>query len=376
MKIGIICHSSCGGSARIAIESAKELSHCGHEVHLFMRTPSFFLGEEQAGLFCHTLYATRAENEHPSCLIKEWPDDEIEAMAKLIILVQKERGLDILHVHYLFPFVFVAQKVRHVLGGASPFMVATIHGTDVNIFGNDSDPGIAIAGALNCFDALTTVSQSHSRLFTQRFSLGRAVEIIPNFVDISHFRPKKHHVNGLKPVIIHVSNFRPIKEPVGVVEIFDRINGSRESELWLVGEGYETAKVMDMVKKRGMERNVVSYGLLMDISPVLSDADLLIVTSRYESFCLAALEAMACGVPVIAPYVGGLPEVVVHGETGFLFPYGDYSVAADFARTLLSEPEKYHTMSINAVNQAQRFDQMEIVKRYEELYKRRLKERI
>ncbi len=372
-----MCHSSCGGSARSGVESAKELCSRGHEVHLFMRTPSFFLVEAQEGLFCHTLYRTRAKNEHAACLISEWPEDELEAMAKLVISVRKERGLDILHAHYLIPFVFVAQKVRHGLKGASPFLIATFHGTDVNIFGNDHEPDqeIALAEALSCFDVLTTVSRSHSRLFANRYGLRREVEIIPGFVDLSLFRPKKHVV-GSRPVIIYVSNFRSIKEPDGVVEIFDRINDGAGCELRFVGEGEGTARIKEMVEKRGMEKNVVFYGLLQDLSSVLADADLLIVTSRYESFCLAALEAMACGVPVIASHVGGLPEVVVHGETGFLCPYGEYAIAADFARTLLSEPETYRTMSMNAVIRAQRFDRREVVKCYEELYKRGLEERV
>lgn len=374
MKIGILCHSSCGGSARIGVESAKELSLRGHEVHLFMRTPSFFPVEAK-NLFCHTLYRSRAENEHAATLVREWPEDELEAMAKLVVSVQQERGLDILHVHYLFPFVYIVQKVRHGLTGASPFIVATIHGTDVDMLASDTDQGIALDGALDCFDAITTVSRSHRRLFAQRSGLRRKLEIIPNFVDLSRFRLIKQHVVGIRPVIVHVSNFRSIKAPGGVVEIFDRINDGAGAELRLLGEGEETASVKEMVKKRGLEKDVVFYGLLTDISPVLGDADLLIVTSRYESFCLSALEAMACGIPVVAPHVGGLPEVVIHGKTGFLFPDGDYAVAADFAHAILSDPVRHRAMSVNAVNRAQEFDGRKIVKRYEDLYKRTLRGR-
>ncbi|MRR07907.1 MAG: glycosyltransferase, partial [Deltaproteobacteria bacterium] len=173
-----------------------------------------------------------------------------------------------------------------------------------------------------------------------------------------------------RPVVMHISNFRPIKDPCGVVHIFSRLRMTLNAELWFVGDGEEMEKVKALVGEEGLTGDVRFFGLLPDISRVVSRADLLIMSSTYESFCLTALEAMACGVPVLAPRVGGIPEVVRDGKTGFLYPPGDYPAAAEFAVSLLSKPGLYAQMSEEAAHRAQRFGQERVIALYEGLYSR------
>lgn len=366
MKIGIICHSSYGGSARIAIDSALELSRRGHTVHLFSRTPPYLLPADGHGISCHTLYTHKDDQEHAAHLRTDWPRDELAEMATQIITVCEEEGLDILHIHYALPFIFLARSVKLKLGEKSPPVVLTLHGTDVMGL-RENVEAHALSTSPYC-DVLTTVSVNHAELFHQLFPRDALPEIIPNFTDLSRFSRKRPSVMGPRPVVLHISNFRPVKDPCGVVHIFSKLRTSLEAELWFVGDGEEMENVRGLVGKEGLTADARFFGLLPDISRVVNGADLLIMSSTYESFCLTALEAMASGVPVLAPHVGGIPEVVKDGRTGFLYPPGDYPAAAAFAVSLLSKPGLYARMSKDAAHRAQDFDQERVVTLYERLY--------
>jgi N-acetyl-alpha-D-glucosaminyl L-malate synthase BshA len=194
--------------------------------------------------------------------------------------------------------------------------------------------------------------------------------VIPNFVDPSIFHPHiKWKEDKRKRRITHVSNFRPIKDLESVVKIFLGIRERIDAELWLIGDGEEMAKTKSLLKQKGIENDICYWGLKRHVASLIAQSDLLLMPSRYESFCLAALEAMACGVPVIASNVGGLPEVVVHGKTGILFSSGDSSSAVDHSVNLLSDQEKYKAMKKAAVIHALQFDQKKIVPLYEDYYK-------
>jgi N-acetyl-alpha-D-glucosaminyl L-malate synthase BshA len=370
MKIGIICHSTCGGSARIAIESGKELSTRGHDVHLFTRKRPFFLSDETEGLVNHTLYERRTEDEHPWLLMKEWPAHEYNSFISLVASVIKQQGIDILHVHYGLPFAFIAEEIKQRLGRDALGTVATLHGTDVAIFAENSGKGEEFARILSSFNALTTVSLSHARLLEKLSRRKWNVHIIPNFVDLSHFSIAVPVPANSSPLFVHVSNFRSVKDLAGTIEIFAEIVRKVEADLLFVGEGEEMAPARAMVEQKGLRQRVKFLGMVYDVPAILRNADFLIISSKYESFCLAALEAMACGVPVIAPLVGGLPEVVMHNKTGFLFPPGNYAAGADYAVKLLSDPRRYREARINSANRAKDFDRREIVGRYERLYRR------
>jgi L-malate glycosyltransferase len=365
-----MCHSSYGGSARIALNSAAELLSRGHCVHLFTRTPPYLRPRSVGEMTCHTLYDISDSIEHPSSLKTSWPGHELDRMAEVIVRTVEDQGLDILHIHYAFPFIHIARSVKGRLKEMAPSIILTLHGTDVRGFEHYGADGSELSRALECCDFLTTVSASHAQLFASVSGRAHRPHVIPNFVDLSCFFPKPPCFKDSGPVIMHISNFRKVKNPCGVIDIFARLRARKDCSLWLVGDGEEMESVKAMVEDRGLNSDVRYFGLLPDVSNILKSADILVMSSVYESFCLTALEAMACGVPVLAPNIGGLPEVVVHGSTGFLYPAGDYASAAGSAMMLLDDPELYRGISANAVCRAQAFDQKKVVTLYEGLYSR------
>ena len=383
MKIGIMCHASFGGSARVATELANTLAHYGHQIHLFARSAPFDTWEQAAGISPHYIVPKRENSRHPAALHTAWSAGEMQALLDKILNVIETDGLDILHFHYADPFALVAAALKQRLGPAMPKLVGTLHGTDVVIQGRDPHKGPQLASALRKADALTTVSINLAGLATYIFDLPALPRVIPNFVDLSRFcGPSLHQdENSLenghcrKPRIVHISNFRPVKNPQRMAHIFMAIREQIDAELWLIGDGQEMAQVQAIFQRNGLEQHVRYWGLQPNVGPLLRQADLLLMTSQYESFCLAALEAMACGIPVLATHVGGLPEVVRHEETGYLFPVDDHAAAAAWAVRLLSNPAHYQAIRQNAITHAQRFGGEQIVPIYESLYRRLLAER-
>jgi N-acetyl-alpha-D-glucosaminyl L-malate synthase BshA len=289
----------------------------------------------------------------------------VTALADRVAAVAATDGLDVLHVHHAVPFARVAAEARRRLDGRSPRLLATLHGTDVSL-----QAGPDLARWLGWFDALTTVSRSHARLSAQTLDLASEPVIIPNFVDVARFRPLgRLSTNGHRPVVIHVSNFRAVKDPRTVADVFARVRREVEAELWLVGDGEEMGAVRDRLAEASLERDVRRFGLRRDVEALVPRADVLLVTSRTESFCLAALEAAACGIPVVGPRVGGLPEVVADGQTGDLFESGDAASAARLVVRLLRDRGRRAAMGAAAVRRARRFREDVVVPRYEALYR-------
>jgi N-acetyl-alpha-D-glucosaminyl L-malate synthase BshA len=290
-------------------------------------------------------------------------------------------GLDILHFHYAVPFASVALEVKRSLEWAAPPVIGTLHGTDVSVYGRDPVIGSRLAQTLRHMDELTTVSNSHASLAVDVLGLSSRPLVIPNFVDLSRFRPRdllptSSHEVGTKlstwprPRIAHVSNFRPVKDAQSMARVFLGIRKHMEAELWLIGEGPEMDGVRSILQQSGFEKDVRYWGLNRDVAPLLAQTDLLLMTSLSESFCLAALEAMACGVPVLTTRVGGLPEVVVHGKTGFLYPAGDTQTAVRLGLKLLSDRARHRAMREAAARHACRFGCEQIVPMYEDVYRR------
>lgn len=377
MRIGIMCHSSFGGSARIATELASGLAQRGHTTHLFTRTKPFGYWDATTGVILHEIAPSASDELHPASLYTNWSPEEFEAFLSKVLAVILTDGLDILHFHYAVPFAFVSAEVKRRLGMASPLLVGTLHGTDVSVHGKDSATGPQLAGVLRHIDVLTTVSASHAALATDAFKLPSAPLVIPNFVDLSKFRPhaidRGNPRTRTRPRLAHVSNFRPVKHPQSMAQIFVDVRAQKDAELWLVGDGTEMDSVKAIFQQHSINDDVRYWGLHNNVPSLLAQTDLLLVTSRAESFCLAALEAMACGVPVVATRVGGLPEVVIDGETGFLFEVGDREAAVRAAVDLLSDTDQHQRMCEAASRHAAHFDQSQGVSAYENLYRRMLK---
>ncbi|MBU2552115.1 MAG: glycosyltransferase [Proteobacteria bacterium] len=370
MKIGLMCHDSCGGSSRIAVESARELARRGHDVHLFTRSRPYFPLEPLANLTSHTLYPNRRPHEHPAGLHITWPEEERAGMAGMICSALSNPGLDVLHIHYALPFVFIVDQAVGRRDGLDLPVMVTLHGSDLGILSSGDGPRRRFIAALKSCAALTTVSQSHALLLDKLSGTGWDIEIIPDFVSLSDFHPKGAKPPLSRPRLVHVSNFRPIKNVLGGVEIFERIRRKSDAVFNLVGDGEDMGKVRDFTLEKGLGASVRFSGLVDDVSSALHHSHLLLVCSEYESFCLAALEAMACGVPVLAPDVGDLPELIRHKECGLIFPPGDYRTAADLALELLGDPEQHGRMCEKALNRAGEFEMKVIMNQYERAYHR------
>lgn len=370
LRVGLMCHRGVGGSARIAVDLGNALAARGHAVHLFARTLPLGIETFTRGVTFHPLREGDGRAPATASLDENWLPSDLDMLTERVVGVVRSAGLDVLHFHYAVPFAQVAAEVARRSGSGGPRLVGTLHGTDVSSL-RGSPNGSEVTRALVRADRLTTVSRSHVRLATKTFSLPTAPELIPNFVDIKRFRP----ASGPSPTpvgryrIVHVSNFRPVKDPASVVRVFERVRRDLDAELWLVGDGEAMPAVRSAVRQARVSRHVRFFGLHPRVEEVLPHAELLLLTSRSESFCLAALEASACGVPSVAPRVGGLPEVVADGETGLLFPATDEVRAARAVLGLLTDPETHDRMRIAAVRRAGRFSIETMVPRYERLYR-------
>ena len=372
MRIGMMCHASFGGSARIGIELALALAGRGHHVHLFTRTTPLGGWDQPNGVILHTLLPDAADTLHPATLHTDWSEGDLQRYTERILQVIADERLDVLHFHYAVPFAYVAQNVRRCLVDAAPRLVGTLHGTDVTHAGKDPAVAPKLAAALRCNDVLTTVSHSHARLAASAFNLPSRPRVVSNFIDLARFKPCPETAPLADPArprrVVHVSNFRPVKDAPSVARIFLGIRERLSAELWLVGSGEDLPAVRQILDRSDYAADVCYAGLQRDVAPFLRDADLLLVTSLYESFCLVALEAMACGVPVLATRVGGVPEVVTQGHTGLLFPLGDNAEAVDLAVGLLTDPPRHQAMRQAAIRRAARFGVEQGVRAYEALY--------
>ena len=376
MRIGIMCHSTFGGSALIAIQLADLLAQRGHRVHLFTRTPPFIRWDSGNGVTLHTIAPPDGDPISAADLHVNWSTAEFEAFLSSVLKVAQTEGLDVLHFHYAVPFSFVSHAVKTRMGVDSPLLVGTLHGTDVSVHGKHADSGPELGNALKHLDALTTVSTSHARLASDVFGLPMPPQVISNFVDLSRFRPGAgdgYQIGSrTRPRIAHVSNFRPVKRAPDMARVFVSIRERINAALWLIGDGAEMGLVRAIFNRHSVNDHVTYWGLQHDIPRLLAQTDLLLLTSQTESFCLAALEAMACGVPVLAPRVGGLPEVVLDGETGLLFEVDDHAYAVNAAVELLCDPIRLQGMGEAAARHARGFSHVEGVDSYEALYRRLL----
>lgn len=301
----------------------------------------------------------------PGHLDLGWSAAEIQRAATCLARSVQERSIQVLHFHYADPFALMAIKVRQLLGAARPAIIGTLHGTDVTIR-RDLVDLLSLRGALLQLDALTAVSASHAALATETFRLRGMPLVIPNFVDLGKFYPLPARTPG-RPRVVHVSNFRPVKDPQRMSRVFLQVRRAVDTELWLVGDGPLMPAVRTLLAGGRDEGDVRFFGLRLEVQPILADTDLLLLTSREESFSMVTLEAAACGVPAVAPDVGGLPEVV--GDGGVVYDRDDEQAAVEAVLGVLRDPARRQTLAKAALVQAQQFSADVIVPRYEALYR-------
>ena len=372
MNIGIICYASVGGSGIVATELGKALAQRGHQVHVISTEMPFRLGEFQAGLSFHqVLTPTYPLFREPQYLL---------SLSNKVVQVAREFSLDVIHAHYAIPHAtaaFLSRQVVGAHGGKAPRVVTTLHGTDITLVGSDPSYSEIVAFSIDQSDRVTAVSRSLRSSTYEQLGVKREIEVIPNFLDCGIHR--RQNVGDLRKrfvgddrdakIVIHVSNFRPVKRIDAVMAVFDRIRRKMPSRLLLVGDGPELATAYRLAREFGIARLVHSLGAQEEVVPLLSIADLFLLPSAQESFGLAALEAMACEVPVVASRVGGLPEVIEHGISGFLHPLDALDEMAESGVAVLTDPALHRTIAAGAVARVRNeFCAEKIVPMYERCY--------
>ncbi|MGH7493785.1 MAG: N-acetyl-alpha-D-glucosaminyl L-malate synthase BshA [bacterium] len=368
MKIGMVCYPTHGGSGVVASELGLALAHRGHEVHFVSYAVPFRLREYHPRIFIHEVDVTT----YP---LFKYPPYEL-GLTNKIVDVANEYGLDMIHAHYAVPHATSAYLAKHILNLPKLRVVTTLHGTDITLLGADKSFYSVIKFSIEQSDGVTAVSDYLVRRTRDEFKIQREIRRIYNFIDtkIAHNLPPKgpcqrelYAPRGEK-VLMHASNFRPVKRVSDVVRIFARVRESLPCKLLFVGEGPERLFVQQLVKELHMREDVLFLGEVDHLEQIMKCADLFILPSEQESFGLVALEAMNCGVAVIGARIGGLPEVVVHGENGYLFPVGETSQMAEAALGLLHSEKKLQAFSENARRHAQKFDIENIMPEWEAFY--------
>jgi N-acetyl-alpha-D-glucosaminyl L-malate synthase BshA len=374
MNIGIVCYASVGGSGVVASELARCLADRGHQTHVISSDTPFRLRAPGPAIRFHRV-------ETPGYPLFREPQ-YLLALANRLVQVSRTYHLDIIHAHYAIPHAAAAYLARQILtaaGGHVPRTITTLHGTDVTILGADPSYRETVAFCIDQSDGVTAVSASLRDDTRREMPVKSAIEVIPNFLDCDFHRraPNPALRARLCPageqLVVHISNLRPVKQVDAVVQVFARVRERVAARLAIVGEGPELGKAEALIRELGLTEHVEMIGETDDVVGLLSEADVFLLPSLQESFGLSALEAMACGVPVVASCVGGLPEVVIDGETGFLHPHDRFDLMADSVVRLLSDADLHAGMSARgAKSVVERFSAGKIVPQYEELYQRTL----
>lgn len=374
MKIGIVCYPTYGGSGVMATELGIGLAKKGHEVHFITYKRPARLSHFTENVFYHEV---DTDEEYP---LFEYTPYDTALTSKLVDVVQYE-NIDILHVHYAIPHAAVAYMAKKILLTQGRYLpvITTLHGTDITLVGKNKSFAPVVQFSINKSDGVTAVSNSLRQQTYDNFNITRPIEVIYNFIDFSRFRKsnKDHFKKAIAPngerILIHVSNFRKVKRTEDVVKIFAIVNKEMPSKLLLIGDGPERRNAEELTRSLDLEDDVRFLGKQDAIEELMAVADLFLIPSEKESFGLAALEAMACEVPVISTNAGGLPEVNIHGETGYLSDVGNVEEMGYYAVSILKDDAVLQQFRANALAQAKRFDIDVILPIYEAYYEEILK---
>jgi len=370
MRIGITCYPTYGGSGAVATELGLALARRGHDVHFISYASPFRLRGFAEHVYFHEVDLTGA---YP--LLEYFPYSLALAVKQHEVALRER--LDVLHVHYAVPHAVSAFLAREMLEDAQPLrVVTTLHGTDITLVGQARSFFTVTKFSIERSDAVTAVSEFLKEETYRAFGCTSCeIEVIPNFVNLHEYFPAEQRsrpafVPADAKVLMHISNFRPVKRLPAVIQIFARVQREVPAVLVLIGDGPQREEAELEAERLGVTRRVFFLGKLDSVADLLRSADLFLLPSRSESFGLGALEAMACGVPVVASRVGGIPEVVVDGETGALEDPENVEAMAARAVELLRDPARWRRTRVAAIERARQFDAAQIVPRYEELYRR------
>ncbi len=374
MKIGILCYPTFGGSGVVATELGKALADKGHSVHFITYSQPVRLEHFIENVFYHEVSVA----DYP---LFEYAPYETALTSKLVDVARYEK-LDLVHVHYAIPHASVAYMARKIMesqGQKLPF-ITTLHGTDITLVGKNESYSPVVTFAIDQSDAVTSVSKSLKEDTYKNFKICKQIDVIPNFIDLSRFtkQRKDHFKVAIAPnnekLIIHASNFRPVKRVSDVIKIFNIINAKIPSKLLLIGDGPDRNKCEKESRETPAGEHIRFLGKMDMVEEILSVGDLFILPSETESFGLAALEAMACQVPVISTNTGGLPELNVNGVTGYMSEVGDIEDMARNAIHILSDENTLLKFKQQSLAHARKFDIREILPLYENLYNRVISE--
>ena len=372
LHVAILCYASVGGSCVVATELAQALAVGGHRVHVVSRERPFRWRSDIPGLsFVRVEMPTYPLFREPQYLL---------GLTNSIVRLSREHPIDIIHAHYAVPHATAAYLAREMLDrgpAGRPRTITTLHGTDITLVGSDPGYESVVAFSIERSDGVTTVSQALKQDTIRTLRIERDIQVIPNFLDCSEWRRRsdgglRERICGphrLEAVLTHVSNFRPVKRVEAVFEVFRRVFTRVRTALVMIGDGPDRASLEQRVANEGLNGIVQFVGEQQDLVPWLSASDVFLLASAQESFGLAALEAMACEVPVVASRVGGLPEVIDDGVTGFLCPADAVDLMAERSLDLLTDPGKRARMGRAASERVRaRFCASAIVPRYETYY--------
>ena len=367
LKIGIVCYPTFGGSGVVATELGKALAEKGHEIHFITYSQPVRLGSLRKNVRYHEVNVS----DYPLFL---YPPYELVLASKMVD-VAKHEGLDLLHVHYAIPHASAAYMAKQILKreGINLPVITTLHGTDITLLGRDASFEPVISFAINESDAVTAVSQSLRTDTYKLFGINIDIEVIPNFLNPTPLNEnvvkeiREEYAPDGTPMLIHISNFRPVKRVMDVMEIYKRVNELKPSILIMVGDGPDRSKAEQFARDNKLN-NVVFVGNVKNPMELLSAADVMLLPSESESFGLAALEAMASGVPVVSSNAGGLPELNRHGVSGLMSNVGDVDEMAKQVFYLIEKEERLLKFKDQARERANAFSLEVVLPLYEKLY--------
>lgn len=368
MKIGITCYPTYGGSGVIATELGKALAQRGHQVHFISYALPFRLTNFVENVFFH-------EVETSSYPLFEFPLYTLALASKMVEVTEFE-NLDLLHVHYAIPHASSAYLAKNILKKKKDIkIITTLHGTDITLVGLEPSFLPLVKFSIEESDGVTAVSRFLKEKTITNYNIDKNIEVIPNFIDTEFFKPteacafRKHIAPGNEKILVHTSNFRQVKRVTDTIKILQKVIKEVPTKLLLVGDGPERSECERLTRQLNLMEQVKFLGKQEGLVEILNSADIFLIPSQSESFGLAALEAMACGKPVVSSSVGGLPELIKHNETGFIAEIGDVDRMAKYVIDLLTNEKKYEAFSKNSRERAiNKFDKSKVIPLYEEFY--------